>query len=389
MDRRDYLVESDGKNEFKKILASEGVEFLTSAHGKVPCSTIEGKILCLLFSANWCSPCKAFTPLLVQLYNSLRKDGEKLEIVFVSSDEDENEYKEHLDTMPWLAVPFNLNLYRRLTSLYNINHIPALIPLSNNGNIVEDDAVTLVEDYGVDAFPFTKERRDELRAIDERKRHGGKIQELLAHAKRDYIISKDGRKILVSELIGKTIGLYFGAHWCPPAQNFTKQLMESYTELVTILHQPFEVVFISTDRDHDEFTCSLSTMPWPAIPYEDKTRQDLKRIFDIKSIPTLIFIGPDGKVISENGRALISLYGAMAFPFTEPRIAGIEASLQKEGEGLPRKVQDPKHPHVLKLDTAKAYVCDACKKQGRFWTFSCDMCNYDLHPRCVEKKTLG
>lgn len=192
-------------------------------------------------------------------------------------------------------------------------------------------------------------------------------------------------QILVSELLGKTIGLYFGAHWCPPARNFTKQLVESYTELVTILNQPFEVIFISTDRDQDEFICSLSTMPWPAIPYEDKTRQDLKRIFDIKGIPTLILIGPDGKTISNNGRAVISMYGAMAFPFTEPRIAGIEASLRKEGDRLPRKVQDPKHVHELKLDMAKAYVCDACKKQGRFWTFSCDVCDYDLHPRCVEE----
>lgn len=121
--------------------------------------------------------------------------GEKVEVVFVSSDRDENAYKEHLETMPWLAFPFNLNLYTRLTRLYNIKHIPALISLSSNGNIVEDDAVSLVEDYGVDAFPFTRERRDELRAMDERKRRGGKIQELLAHEGRDFIISRDGRKV--------------------------------------------------------------------------------------------------------------------------------------------------------------------------------------------------
>lgn len=374
-----------GQNKFQEILASEGVEFLESASKKVPRTAIEGKTICLFFSASWCRPCKAFTPNLIQLYNSLKTNGENLEIIFISSDGDEKTYKEHLETMPWLAVPFSLNLYRRLAHLFNIDHIPALIPLNCNGKNVEDDAVTLVEDYGADAFPFTRERRDELRAMDERKRRGGRIEELLAHPERDYIISRDGKKILVSELAGKTIGLYFGAHWCPPARNFTTQLIEAHMELVTILNQPFEVIFISTDRDHDEFICSLSTMPWPAIPYEDKTRQDLKRIFEIKGIPTLILLGPDGKIISTSGRAMISLYGAMAFPFTEPRIAGIEATLRKEGERFPRKVQDPKHIHELKLDMAKAYVCDACRKQGRFWTFSCDVCDYDLHPRCVEE----
>lgn len=386
MSGSDYCEESvDDQNEFKKMLASVGVQFLTSASGKVPWSAIEGKIICLFFSANWCRPCKAFIPHLVQVYNSLKKKGEKLEIVFASSDRDKNAYEEHLETMPWLAIPFDLDVYRRLTRRFNVNHIPALIPLGLDGKSVEEDAVSLVEDYGVDAFPFTWERRDELRAMDERKRQGEKIEELLAHEERDHLVTRDGRKIPVFQLIGKTIGLYFGAHWCPPARNFTSQLIEAYNELVTIQKYPFEVVFVSTDQDHDEFICGLSTMPWPAIPFEDKTQQDLRRIFKIKEIPTLILIGPDGKTLSTNGRTLISLYGATAFPFTEAQITETKVALRKEGERLPQKVQDPKHGHELKLDMAKAYLCDACKKQGRFWAFSCDVCDYDLHPSCVEE----
>lgn len=385
MARPDCHVEAVNGNEFNKMLVSAGVEFLVSASGKVPWSTIERKTICLFFSANWCRPCRAFTPQLVQLYNSLNKNGEKLEIVFVSSDRDENAYKDHFEMMPWLAIPFNLDICKRLTRRFNVNHLPALIPLGLDGKCVEEDAVSLVEDYDADAFPFNMEKRDKLRVIDERKRRGGKIEDLLTHEGRDYIVSRDGIKIPVSQLIGKTVGLYFGAHWCPPAHNFTSQLTETYTKLRTNQNQPFEVVFVSTDRDHDEFICSLSTMPWLAIPYEDKTRQDLKRIFDIKGIPALVLIGPDGKTMSVDGRATVSLYGAMAFPFTESRIAGIEAALRKEGEGLPQEVRDPKHVHELKLDMAKAYVCDACRKKGKFWAFSCDVCDYDLHPACVEE----
>lgn len=385
MERPDYQAESIDGNDFKRMLASAGVKFLASASGKVPWSAIEGKTICLFFSANWCRPCRVFTPLLVQLYNSLKKSGEKLEIVFVSLDRDDNAYNEHLVTMPWLAIPFDLNICRQLTRDFKVNHLPTLIPLDMDGKSIGEDAVSLVEEYGALAFPFTRERRDELRAIDEKKRHGGKIEELLARQGRDYLIARDGQKILVSELIGKTVGLYFGSHWCPPARIFTSQLIKTYTDLKTGQLKPFEVVFISTDRDHDEFIRSLSTMPWPAIPYEDKTRQDLKRIFDIKEIPALVLIGPDGKTITTNGRATISLYGSMAFPFTESRIGAIEVSLRREGEKLPRKVQDPKHVHELKLDMAKAYVCDACEKEGRFWAFSCDVCDYDLHPSCVQE----
>lgn len=77
-------------------------------------------------------------------------------------------------------------------------------------------------------------------------------------------------------------------------------------------------------------------MPWLAVPYEDRTRHDLCRIFDIKGIPSLVFIGPDGKVISMNGKFMVSSYGTDAFPFTEVRIGDLEAALKKEGEALPQ-----------------------------------------------------
>ncbi|KAK9683949.1 hypothetical protein RND81_10G177200 [Saponaria officinalis] len=374
------------ENEFMKILASLGVEFLNSSCGKVHRNKLAGKILCLYFSANWCKPCKTFTPQLLHLYNSLKNNGKKLEIILISSDRDENAYKEHYKDMPWLTVPYDLNIYRQLAEQFNVKQIPALIPLSldGNGKSSEDDCVSLVEDYGSDAYPFTKGRRDELKALDERQRRGGEIEELLAHKGRNYLISRDGKKIRVSELKGKTVGLYFGAHWCPPSRTFTAQLVDCYTELVTTLNQPFEVVFASADRDKDESIHTLSTMPWLAVPYDDKTTHDLKRIFDITRIPSLVVIGPDGKTVTANGRDMVSLYGAMAFPFTKERISEIEAALRKDGERLPDQVQDPRHVHELKLDMAKVYVCDACKKRGRFWAFSCDVCDYDLHPTCVE-----
>ncbi|KAJ0091326.1 hypothetical protein Patl1_12748 [Pistacia atlantica] len=268
-------------------------------------------------------PCKSFTPQLVQLYDTLIARGKELEIVFISFDHDKTGFEEHFKCMPWLAVPFDVTFHKELRNRYQVDRIPSLIPLASDG-------------------------------------------------------------ITVSELAGKTIGLYFGAHWCPPCRAFTIQLIEVYNELKTATDQCFEIVLVSTDRDHKEFDLNLSSMPWLAIPYEDRTRQDLCRIFKIKGIPALVLIGPDGKTINTNGKDMISLYGAKAFPFTEWRIDEIEASLKKEGDALPQLVKDAKHEHELKLDMAKAYQCDSCKKPGRFWTFSCDSCNYDLHPSCVE-----
>ncbi|CAN6229480.1 unnamed protein product [Urochloa humidicola] len=331
-------------------------------------------------------PCRNFTPKLVQIYTMLQNTGKNIEIIFISLDHDETSFLDNFKSMPWLALPFNTSLRRKLCNHLGIEHIPALIPLSvtpSSGLGFDEDAVKLVEEYGADAYPFSAKRRGELEAMDDSRRQGGKLQELLGCKDRDYVINADGIKISIAELTGKTVGLYFGAHWCPPCHSFTKQLMEVYNELRILRPGSFEVIFISMDRSKEEFQASLSAMPWLAIPYSDTSKQDLTRIFAIKGIPALLILGLDGKVLKTDGRTAISTYGATAFPFTESRVSEVDAALKMEGDNLPRRVNDPRHRHELELDMAKAYVCDECQQKGRYWVFSCKQCNFDLHPSCV------
>ena len=51
---------------------------------------------------------RAFTPHLSQWYNRLREGsvGDKLNIVFVSSDREEEAYKKYFKQMPWHALPY-------------------------------------------------------------------------------------------------------------------------------------------------------------------------------------------------------------------------------------------------------------------------------------------
>ncbi|CAL5069856.1 unnamed protein product [Urochloa decumbens] len=380
----------EGGEEVKnhvKMMQLAGVQSLLSNGGKeVPLSSIEGKMTCLFFSAHWCMPCRNFTPKLVQIYTMLQNTGKNIEIIFISLDHDETSFLDHFKSMPWLALPFNTSLRRKLCNHFGVEHIPALIPLSvtpSSGLEFDEDAVKLVEEYGADAYPFSAKRRGELEAMDDSRRQGGKLQELLGCKDRDHVINADGIKISIAELAGKTVGLYFGAHWCPPCHSFMKQLIEAYNELTILRPGSFEVIFISMDRSKEEFQASLSVMPWLAIPYSDTSRQDLTRIFAIKGIPALLILGLDGKVLKTDGRTTISTYGATAFPFTESRVSEVDEALKKEGDNLPRRVNDPRHRHELELDMAKAYICDECQQKGRYWVFSCKQCNFDLHPSCV------
>ncbi|KAG4949396.1 hypothetical protein JHK84_042854 [Glycine max] len=102
-------------------------------------------------------------------------------------------------------------------------------------------------------------------------------------------------KVLKSELTGKTIGLYFGAYWSLPCFAFIVQLTNSYNNLKAAKDDCFEIVLILINRDLEEFNVKTSTMTWLDVPYEDQTRHDLQRIFDVKGIPALVLIGPNGK----------------------------------------------------------------------------------------------
>uniref|UniRef100_A0A804UCQ3 protein-disulfide reductase n=1 Tax=Zea mays TaxID=4577 RepID=A0A804UCQ3_MAIZE len=267
---------------------------------EVPLSSIEERTacICLFFSAHWCRPCRSFTPTLLQAYTALRSAGKSVEIIFVSLDRDEASFRDHFQGMSWLAVPFDAAglLRQKLCVRFAIERIPTLIPLSvsatpSSGLGCGEDAVRLVGEYGVDAYPFSAQRRRELESMDDARRGGGRLQELLGCEERDYVISADDIKIPIADLAGKTVGLYFGAHWCPPCHVFTKQLKEVYNELKILRPGSFEVIFVSIDRSKGEFQASMSSMPWLAIPYSDAARKKLTRIFAVKGILGLLILG--------------------------------------------------------------------------------------------------
>jgi len=67
------------------------------------------RVLGLYFSAHWCPPCRDFTPVLVQFYNHFKTSATAyslVDIVFISSDHDEESYLEYLKQMPWPALPY-------------------------------------------------------------------------------------------------------------------------------------------------------------------------------------------------------------------------------------------------------------------------------------------
>eukprot|EP01015_Nassula_variabilis_P033811 TRINITY_DN819_c0_g1_i2.p2 TRINITY_DN819_c0_g1~~TRINITY_DN819_c0_g1_i2.p2 ORF type:complete len:144 (+),score=37.39 TRINITY_DN819_c0_g1_i2:127-558(+) len=116
-------------------------------------SVKNSKVVCLYYSASWCPPCRAFTPMLEEFYNEINADSKQLEIIFVSKDKDEESFDEYFKSeMPWIAIPYNDSRRLQLSDQFDVKGIPTLIVLKKNGEVATKAGRADVQAEFVDAF---------------------------------------------------------------------------------------------------------------------------------------------------------------------------------------------------------------------------------------------
>ena len=195
-------------------------------------------------------------------------------------------------------------------------------------------------------------------------------------------------QVPISQLVGKTVGLYFSAQWCPPCEKFTPRLITVYNSLKDKT-QDFEIVFISVDRDEAGYLNCYQSMPWFAFPYEDETIKFLLKYFDVQAIPSLVIIGPDGKTVTREGRNLINLHLDMAYPFTETQLLRIQERLDEEAKSYPTSFNHVRHRHMLNIVSEGSgggpFICCECDEQGSGWAYQCIQCGYEIHLKCARE----
>ena len=140
------------------------------------------------------------------------------------------------------------------------------------------------------------------------------------------------------------------------------------------------------DKEEDGYLRSCSDMPWLALPYDGTSSRALARYFDVREIPALVVVGPDGKTVTREGRNLVNLYFDMAFPFTDERIRLLQEMENEEAKGYPPSLRHTGHRHELSIVSEKSgggpYICCECNEQGLGWAYQCIACGYEIHLRC-------
>ena len=107
-------------------------------------------ILGVLFSAGWGSPCRIFYKDLINIYNQMN-DGEKVfEIIQVSFDAKEEDFKKAISGLPWKFLPLNFAGINELKKKYNVLTIPKFFPIDKTGKSLSDRGREDLLEYGVD-----------------------------------------------------------------------------------------------------------------------------------------------------------------------------------------------------------------------------------------------
>lgn len=113
----------------------------------VELESLEGKIVGLYFSAEWCPPCRKFTPELVKFRD---RNKNNFEVVFVSSDKTEEALFDYMKStrMRWPALPFGSEKKGELSEKFGISGIPSLVIVDSQGNLITKNGRADVNENG-------------------------------------------------------------------------------------------------------------------------------------------------------------------------------------------------------------------------------------------------
>ena len=109
----------------------------------------------------------------------------------------------------------------------------------------------------------------------------------------------------------KLVMIYFSMHTCPPCLEFTPIFAELYNEF-NASEKTFEVIFFSGDKTDEQYNKYFAEMPWLGLPRGDPRIATVAKKFEVRGVPRLIVLKPDGTVVESNAVKKITSDGPAA-----------------------------------------------------------------------------
>lgn len=134
------------KTVFEQSITRNLVRLQDDKLKRVPADSFDTKdYYAIYYSAHWCPPCRKFTPKLVDFYNEAIGHHDNIEVIFVSSDQNEDKMEAYMKKagMRWLALDFDKkdNKSSKKLTGYVGRGIPHLVVVDKNGKVLLDSVV--------------------------------------------------------------------------------------------------------------------------------------------------------------------------------------------------------------------------------------------------------
>ena len=82
-----------------------------------------------------------------------------------------------------------------MSRYFKVEGIPTLIILGPDGKTLQTDAVGLIQEYGIRAYPFTKEKLDEIEVEEKARQEAQTLESLLVSDERNFVLKHEGAQV--------------------------------------------------------------------------------------------------------------------------------------------------------------------------------------------------
>lgn len=278
---------------------------------------LEGsKVVAMYFCSQASFGCRKLTPYLVNLYTNVYK-RKGMQIILIPIETSEAVHFSVVAETPFWALPFHETTVRAKLLKHcdvPLDNLPALMLFTPEGEVFNRDAQKIINNP--EQFPWLpltlKQCLDRYYTTPGPQFHAismgtGMVESI--------------NMVEATAIDNKFVGLYFSNHGCgEECHEFVKTLSEVYRRIKSRNPGKFEIIYVSEDKDEEQFRENYKNMPWLALPFEDRDVKDrLRQIFHfVKTIPALVILDRDHKtVVNQNAmQNVIDDIQAYDFPWS-------------------------------------------------------------------------